>query len=497
MLDGDLPNPPVDAVVEPSPPTKAAFAPGGIQTFSCPNCGGSVGIRATGISINAVCQSCGSIIDVANENYRVIDVAAVKTAKIPIALGSRGNLFGTEWEVIGYCVRTDETSMYPWREYLLFNPYQGFRFLVEADGHWNFVKMLRQNMDGGGTADSLEYEGRDYRIFVRGSAIVKYVMGEFYWRVRVGEKTQVADYVAPPYMLSMEQSLGDVIWSHATYVPRADIMEAFKLESLPNPSGVAPNQPGPHEGKLKSTLGMAALFFVGLLAMQIISSGRAANQTVYQRQVQAPAIYKGQLLISDPVTLTGGTSNVMLLAKSPVNNNWVELDATLVNDATQETEDATLPIEYYYGSDSDGSWSEGRQSTDVMFSSVPAGQYHLQVEPDAGVFPQGQPVDLEIVVVRDKPLWSNFWMAFLLLMAYPLWVIIRRWRFESQRWSTSDYAPAAYRSSGEETNSNYRREGAESVFGSSDDDSSSGSIKIPTWIWVVLGVLYVVFEYVL
>lgn len=464
---------------------KPAFTPGGIQTFSCPNCGGSIGIRAAGITINAVCQSCGSIIDVRNENLKVIEVAAVKTAKSQIHIGKRAQLFGNEWEVIGYSVRTDGTGEYSWREYLLFNPYQGFRFLVEADGHWNFVKMLRHNVqDGGDTADSIEFEGRNYRVYVRGGAKVAYVMGEFYWRVKVGEKTSVADYIAPPYMLSMEQSLGDIMWSHAIYVPYKDIAEAFGLESLPKPQGIAPNQPSPYQGKFSGIMGMAAAFFVALLAMQIVSAKHSTNQTVYQRQVQAPAIYKGQLLISDPITLTGGTSNVQLWAQSPVNNNWVELDTTLVNDATKETEDATIPIEYYYGSDSDGAWSEGRQSNDVMFSAVPDGQYHLQIEPDAGVFPSGQPVDLQIAVVRDKPTWSNFWVALLLLMAYPVWVMVRSWRFETQRWTNSDFAPASYRSSSDTSSSSSY----------DTDDDSSGTFKLPSWVWVILVVLYVIWD---
>ena len=30
---------------------------------------------------------------------------------------------------------------YSWDEYLLFNPYKGFRYLTEYNGHWNFVQV--------------------------------------------------------------------------------------------------------------------------------------------------------------------------------------------------------------------------------------------------------------------------------------------------------------------------------------------------------------------
>ena len=418
---------------------------GSLQTFSCPNCGGSINIRAAGISISAVCQNCKSVVDISNENLRVIQQATKKTMKSDIPIGARAILFHDEWEVIGYMVRSDKTQAYTWREYLLFNPYQGFRYLVESDGHWNFVKMLRQIPEEENKSKQALFDGKKYRLYVSDQAIVQYVMGEFYWRVEIGERSKTVDYIAPPHMLSKENAPGDIIWSQALYIPYATIVEAFKLPSLPRPRGVAPNQPGPYDGKLGSILKMFGMFVAALFVIQLFLSVWCANKVIYDRQVKAPASYRGQLLLSEPLTLTGGTSNVELWARSPVSNNWVELDATLVNDATQETEDATIPIEYYSGYDSDGSWSEGGQTSDVMFSAVPDGNYTLQIEPDAGAFSSGQPVDLEIKLTRDKALWSNFWLAIGLLMAYPLWAMIRHWQFENRRWSNSDHAPALYR----------------------------------------------------
>jgi len=342
---------------------------GGIKTFSCPSCGGTVGIRAVGTSITAVCQSCGSIIDVANDNYSIIAKAAVEVRKSLIPLGARGALFGAEWEVIGYSEHCDTSEMYQWREYLLFNPYQGYRFLTEADGHWNFVKMLRQTVSTTFGKQLLTFNGHNYRIFERGGAKVQYVMGEFYWRVKLGDTIKVADYVAPPFILSMEESEEDIVWSQGIYIDREEIRQAFKLESgMPTQQGIAPNQPCPYKGEKVTALVIA--FVILLVAMQSFIVTHSANQGVYHRTVEAPAIYKGQLLLSDPVTIPDGDKNVQIWAHSPVSNNWVELDVSLVNDATQVSDDVILPIEYYYGYDSDGNWTEGRQSNDVMLSAV-------------------------------------------------------------------------------------------------------------------------------
>ena len=46
-----------------------------------------------------------------------------------------------------------------------------------------------------------------------------------------------------------------------------------------------------------------------------------------------------------------------------------------------------------------------------------------------------------IAVVRDVPLWANFWIALSLLLAYPLYRGMRAHAFERTRWADSDYSP--------------------------------------------------------
>lgn len=417
------------------------FRPGPLKTFSCPNCSGTIGIRALGITINAVCESCGSIVDVSDENLKIIETAAVKAQASQIPIGSRGTLFDTEWEVIGYMVRSDGSGRYLWREYLLFNPYQGFRFLTEANGHWNFVRNVRAAIEVKSTTQFLEFEKREYRLFERGRAVVRYVMGEFYWRISVGEDTAVADFVAAPHILTKESSDGDIMWSHGVYIPHGQISAAFNLKGLPDPKGIAPNQPGPYTGRLGRIINIFLISACILLATQLVFSKSAADKEVFYRDLQVPATARDQPAISEPITLTGGPANVVVMARSTVTNNWVELNAALSNDTTNDTDSATLPIEFYMGSDSDGPWSEGSQTTDVAISSVPDGQYHLQVDVDAGSFAEGKPVFLQVKVIRDAPMWANFWLTLLLLSIYPAWAIIRHGVFRRRQWSESNAEP--------------------------------------------------------
>jgi hypothetical protein len=289
-------------------------------------------------------------------------------------------------------------------------------------------------------------EDEKYRIYNRGEAVVQYVMGEFYWRIKVKDKSHVADYVAPPYSLSMESNGGDIVWSQGVYVDAEAVRDAFIPGGyIPMAIGIAPNQPSPFAENWKSIFLPMIMFTVALVIFHCISLNAATSQVIYERTVRAEPGDRGQPVIADPIEVPGDSGNLEILAYAPVSNDWVELNVSLVNAATSESDDLTEAIEYYYGWDSDGRWREGGQTTSSLLSAVKGGKYRLLVEPYAGAFQRYQPVDITVQVIRNVPVWSNFWVAMLLLFAYPLYVLIGRSYFETQRWANSDYAPAIYK----------------------------------------------------
>jgi hypothetical protein len=88
---------------------------------------------------------CLSIIDISNPSLQVIQRFQAGQRVMPlIPLGKRGKLHGDLYEVIGFQCReiNVDGAIYQWREYVLFNPYKGFRYLTEYDGHWNDVKSI-------------------------------------------------------------------------------------------------------------------------------------------------------------------------------------------------------------------------------------------------------------------------------------------------------------------------------------------------------------------
>ena len=346
---------------------------GSVRAFRCPQCGGTINVRALGITITAICGSCGSAIDVANPELRILQAANSHIKMdLDLPLGSRGTLFGCAWEIIGYMERGNSSGS--WSEYLLFNPWHGFRFLVEDSGHWSFVKMLRENIQPTDTRrQKVNFDGETYKIYASGSVKVTYVIGEFYWRVKVGDEADTSDYIAPPRMLSREASDQDVIWSVGIYVDPAVIYSAFKVaEAWPAPKGIAPNQPCPAQKNLTRLWGASGAAAVVLLLLQLALHG--SNQVLIDSVVQPTFAQRGTPIVTDAFDIPGKSGNLEIAVSSPVNNDWVEVDAELINQDTQNRDEVIQEVSYYQGMDTDGTfWTEGSQSPGIFFG-CPGGQ---------------------------------------------------------------------------------------------------------------------------
>src|SRR6186713_1702328 len=113
------------------------------KALNCPICGSAIELRAMGAAATVVCSYCSSTLDATNPQLVILQKWQSQITVQPIIpLGSRGSLFGAVWEVIGFQQRgiIVEGTDYYWREYVLFNPYKGFRYLSEYENHWSFVQ---------------------------------------------------------------------------------------------------------------------------------------------------------------------------------------------------------------------------------------------------------------------------------------------------------------------------------------------------------------------
>ncbi len=427
--------------------------------LACVQCGAAVNLRAAGLSMSAVCGSCGTVIDTSNPQLTTIQGASekVKHLRPLIPIGTRGNLRGVDWEIIGMCVRKDQWSS--WSEYLLFNPWCGFRWLVTFNGHWSFVD--RVNGIGNLSGDTITVNGRDYRIFGSSASQITGVLGEFYWKVQRGERTFLSDYIAPPFILSKEfhPDLKEFTWSHGEYMDSAEVAAAFRLKDPPTPSGIYLNQPNPAGEKWRTVKWRwlpAALAVIGIQILFAMGSGGreiASAQLAFDRDAlsaaaaslekpagEAPASTQLNVQVTPHFQLNGRASRVDIEAEAPVDNNWVGASVELVNAKTSEHFPAEIQVGYYHGYD-DGEWSEGARKTSVSIPAVPPGEYFMTVETSADSGIRKMPIAVR--VKHGGLFWSNFILMLGLVSIYPVTLLVRRNMFERARWRESDCSPCA------------------------------------------------------
>jgi len=444
------PDPPASDTDAPAPIAADTPAPA-VKPLSCPNCGGTVELRAAGYTVSVVCQYCSSLLDVTHPDVMVIKRYQEAAAELEIPLGTRGVLKGVEWEAIGWLARS-EGGAYPWEEYLLFNPYHGYRWLVTDGRGWTFGTMLTRlpgSSYQGMTLDDQAYQP----FFAEGRAQVDRVLGEFYWRVAVGETVRTSDYVRPGFMLSFEGSGDEANWTLGELLDPGEMRGAFGVGAPPRSWPPLPHQPSPYGGIASSAFKFAGLAVLAILLLTMVfgSSRELMRQSVtVEPDAQAKSVTLG------PLTLDRAWQAVTISAHAPaLDNAWIDLDYALVDRATQASYEAYGAAERYSGSDSDGAWTEGDRSATTKMAMLPAGNYDLVVDLAGHNWqPGGGAVDVEIVVARGARFWSNIVLAIILILLPAIWLFWRHLRFEQARQYASDLGPTGvarlFQSSGDD-----------------------------------------------
>jgi DNA-directed RNA polymerase subunit RPC12/RpoP len=413
-----------------------------MQGFNCGNCGAAVELRALAHTRAVACTSCGAVIDARDRNVTILQEAAARQSITPlIPLGTRGTWHGQPYDVIGFQQRSIEVEgvRYAWDEYVLFNPCQGFRYLTYYNGHWNDVATVRERpaLVGGGSRPSMRHGSEAFKAFQHAVARTDFVLGEFPWRVHVGETVKTDDYIAPPLMLSSEGTDQERTWSIGRYTPPDAIWKAFALpDAPPEPVGVFANQPNPRAGRVWPMV-LTFLALAGVLVlMAVIRLVTADRERVLTQQSTFTPTVAEAAFVTAPFTLSEA-STVEIGLGATVDNSWLGFDLALVNLETGDAFNVEEEVSYYHGVEGGESWTEGSTTSSKLLRAVPAGQYYLRVEPEGPV--NGPAVPFTIRVRRDVPSLLPYALGLILLSIPVLFSVIRYASFEARRMQESDY----------------------------------------------------------
>ena len=161
----------------------------------------------------------------------------------------------------------------------------------------------------------------------------------------------------------------------------------------------------------------------------------SSDKLVFQNQFVFHQSDREQAFVTEVFDVPGRTSNLVVQSQAQVENNWIYLNMALINEETGTAYDFGREISYYHGVDGGESWSEGGISDQAILPSIPAGRYYLRIEPES----PSSSVNYSILVYRDVPRWSYFFIVLAALSLFPLIYWWRQHSFESRRWSESDH----------------------------------------------------------
>jgi hypothetical protein len=434
--------------------------------LSCPNCGGPLELHAPDKTERVTCPNCSSLLDLDKGQLKFFKALKPGMFQPSIPLGSVGELKEGKFTVIGFVARSvtfDQT--YFWFEYLLYNPQIGFRWLVQSDDHWSYVKSVPPGEVSEGFKVAT-FQGREFKLFQDATATVEYVSGEFYWKVSVAEKARAIDYISPPEMISIElttiisqktyqasgktainwgyqeagqSASGEINCSLGNYLTRAEVEKAFGVSGLARPSVVAPNQPNPFTGLGKYWAAFLGLTLILGIFFLVTSSGRQVFSQSFHFDA-LPNADGTQTVFSDPFTLAA-RKNIRISATSDVDNSWVYFEGDLINQDTGLVQPFDLPVEYYHGVEDGEAWSEGETTTTRHLSSLPAGTYTLRLEGQWEKWQEPSP-NLSVQLVQGVPRFNHLLIALIVVSLIPAYTLVRRLMFEGSRWKDSMYTSA-------------------------------------------------------
>ncbi len=447
------------------------------SSLKCPCCGASHELSSAGaISQTLVCEYCGAGLDISNsEKHKILweSQQAKKKVQPLIKLGTIGEYEGVKWEVIGFQRKYSvyESTKYFWDEYLCYDQLHGYRYLCNSKNHWSWTKTIHSIPHGKISSNSKPltlqdehyYNGKCYKHFEGYVGYVEYVIGEFPYKVDLTTKTDIQDYVCPPYGLSRESSLGpdkEVYWSIAKYMEPDEVAKAFNITSeMEKPTGLGSLQVNAHYGKFTHTLILSFLTALAALLFCILHS--SGQSTVFTKSCILYA-HKEPSVTTEPFKITGSHSKpIQLNFNADLNNRWVFFTVSLINQDTNEAIVTSKSLSYYSGSDGGEYWSEGEKSGYIIVPRVAPGDYVLFIDPQTGTGndPEkiGPPADKKNAKIDDKPLvkytvsvvdsptyWTWFFLICLILGIMPCWYIARYYFSEQDRWEDSDHPWASY-----------------------------------------------------
>ena len=261
--------------------------------LSCPQCGGPLEVRAPDETKRIACPCCGSLLD-ATKDLAVLQALSSVPIEPLIPLGSKGRLSGVDWTLIGFMERsaTVEGHSLPVAGVPAARAQPG----LPLAGRGERPLVLRRDRRTPATcraawaSAACSYRGMTLQALPdrrarRSTTCSASSTGR--WPAATPRRRRTSSPAAPA--LARRATVEELIWSFASYQSPDEVWKAFGLAGRPpRPSGVAPNQPWPHEQQSRSVCSRALLFLV-IACLLFLVFLLARGSTVHEQVLRDPA----------------------------------------------------------------------------------------------------------------------------------------------------------------------------------------------------------------
>lgn len=352
----------------------------------------------------------------------------------PLALGQKGSFkiadfAGVEFTVIGIMVYRTVSEFGRWLEYQLFSSTHGYYFLVYEEGHWSFVRKVREMPSKFYPITKAQFSasGRQYTVFETYQAELIQIVGETTWEANIGDRSKNTLAICPPYSFEIEKSETETEYFQGHYLSRQEVEDAFGPLKSRSPDGVHPSQPYLVKPTLAAISSAAKPFaIISLLAfIALLMFGR--GEQLYKERV-----VPGALSATDRVgdfTVVNAEKMLQMSLDSSVSNSWAWYHLEIVDaDSGTVVYDLSKELSYYYGGSGDDSWSEGNDGATLYFKAPKPGRYTISLADSEG--------SASVLVEIRQGVLPKFYFVMLMLIFAVLAILnwMHRRRFESKRW---------------------------------------------------------------
>jgi hypothetical protein len=417
------------------------------DTIHCPACQTLITYYDVANSSYYGCPSCHAFFQYENNGPpQVIRQFSQTDSVITLPIGTDGYLRGQFVRVVGFIHKKEQNAPYQWAEYILLQQDGKTGQLAEYNGHWVWITPTSDTYrpyHHAGNVYYVETAARQYRLYNRYQPQVLGAVGEFDWNIMDDEQLSISEYINPPYMLVSEEGKNLSSWYKGSHLSPAQVATAFGLSEavLPVPEGIGAVQPADPKNRLSSVLPFTSIALVALITIQIIFAITKPAKQVFDQSfnVVSDSTHSFKPIVT-PTFEVDGPAALGFNFRAYIDNDWLELPVTLIEEQSGRTYDFTKTLEYYHGYEGGESWSEGSPSDDAILSRIPSGRYHLTIYPANNA---GQNISFSISVKQNPMLGANVGLMLLLFMIYPLFLYCHNQWYESRRWSNSDFTNAS------------------------------------------------------